>query len=78
MSDLLCVPLRPGWQVGISERRNLYRPRRCAACQGCAAREPTSRPHPIQELDRADVLHDFLHGSRPVGRFLGEHLPDQL
>ena len=52
--------------------------RRCAACQGCAAREPTSRPHPIQELDRADVLHDFLHGSRPVGRFLGEHLPDQL
>ena len=22
MSNLLCVPFRPGWQVGISERRN--------------------------------------------------------
>ena len=26
MSDLLCVPCRPEWQVGISERRNLCRP----------------------------------------------------
>ncbi len=26
MSDLLCVPFRPGWQVGISERRKLCRP----------------------------------------------------
>ena len=26
MSDLLCAPYRPGWQVGISERRNLCRP----------------------------------------------------
>ena len=31
MSDLLCVPFRPGWQVGSSERRNLYRPRRRVA-----------------------------------------------
>ena len=31
MSDLLCAPCRPGQQVGISERRNLYRPRRCQA-----------------------------------------------
>ena len=26
MSDLLCVPFRTGWQVGISERRTLCRP----------------------------------------------------
>jgi hypothetical protein len=26
MSDLLCVPFRPGWQVGSSERRKLCRP----------------------------------------------------
>ena len=26
MSDLLCAPFRPRWQVGISERRNLCRP----------------------------------------------------
>ena len=26
MSDLLCVPCRFGWQVGISERRKLGRP----------------------------------------------------
>jgi hypothetical protein len=34
MSDLLCVPCRPGWQVGISERRKLCRPRRCIAATG--------------------------------------------
>ena len=34
MSDLLCVPCRPGWQVGISERRKLCRPRRCIAETG--------------------------------------------
>jgi hypothetical protein len=32
MSDLLCVPFRPGWQVGISERRNLCRPSGAAPC----------------------------------------------
>ena len=32
MSDLLCVPFRPGWQVGISERRNLCRPGGAAPC----------------------------------------------
>ena len=26
MSDLMCEPFRPGWQVGISERRKLCRP----------------------------------------------------
>jgi hypothetical protein len=43
-----------------------------------ARNDRRSAAHPMQELDRADVLHDFLHGSRPVGRLLGEHLPDQL
>ena len=37
MSDLLCVPFRPGWQVGISERRNLCRPGGAASC-GVAGR----------------------------------------
>ena len=39
MSDLLCVPLRPGWQVGISERRNLRRPGGVSPC-GAAGRIP--------------------------------------
>jgi hypothetical protein len=34
MSDLLCVPCRSGWQVGISERRKLCRPRRRIAAAG--------------------------------------------
>ena len=32
MSDLLCVPFRSGWQVGISERQNLCRPGGAASC----------------------------------------------
>ena len=39
MSDLLCVPLRPGWQVGISERRKLCRPGGASPC-GAAGRIP--------------------------------------
>ena len=52
MSDLLCAPHRPAWQVGISERQNLCRP-------GGAS--------PQQYLPAFGKLKTRRHGGREAG-----------